>query len=61
MPERAVWPKRCSCGMSWSLQAWLNLPLVGRIDDGFEPVELRNCEMCWSTLAVLISLVDAAI
>jgi hypothetical protein len=51
----AVTFKRCSCcGVEYSLQQWLKLPYVGvmRADPDQESLQLRNCDSCWSTLAV---------
>lgn len=48
--------KGCSCGKSFSLKHWNELPLLGYIetaDDDEKPfrLELRNCSDCGSTMA----------
>lgn len=46
--------KLCACGESYDAAAWATLPLVGRLDDGVEAVESRNCAACQSTLGVIV-------
>jgi CBS domain-containing protein len=45
--------KRCSCGRVYTRDGWMALPLVGFMQgSGREPMELRNCGGCGSTMAV---------
>ncbi len=59
-PAPPSWPKRCSCGRTFTRQEWEGLPLLGLQPPGESPQgqghlwygqELRNCP-CGSTLAV---------
>jgi hypothetical protein len=53
----ASWPKRCSCGRSWTVATWRGLELVGPwIVDEFR-LELRTCT-CGSTITVPLSLLQ---
>jgi hypothetical protein len=51
--------KRCSCGLEYSVDEWRCLPRLGFLDldeddeDG-EPLELRVCSTCHSTMAVAV-------
>jgi len=52
--------KICPCGRSWTLEAWLTLPLVGVMEEGqAERLEMRSCSLCQRTIAVEIESVDA--
>lgn len=53
--------KRCGCGTSYDQVAWDLLPLLGIQEDDVEPLELKNCRACGSTLAVVAppSVVEA--
>ncbi len=52
------WPKKCSCGCVISEEAWEKLHYVGLQkvppDYGMPDMELRNCENCGSTMAVVV-------
>lgn len=48
----------CPCGRSWTLEAWLTLPLVW-IEGQAEKLEMRKCSPCRRTIAVEIESVDA--
>lgn len=46
--------KRCSCGRDFTREQWGKLLYVGPWDDGVDVMELRNCDHCHSTIAVVI-------
>lgn len=50
---REPFSKRCACGRTHNLAAWLALPDRGHQKDDVEDLELRDCP-CGSTLAVLM-------
>lgn len=43
--------RSCGCGLSFTVEEWVLLPLIGEMGDEIETVELRNCH-CGSTLAI---------
>lgn len=52
--------KRCTfCGVGFTAETWAALPFVGRTNDPFEPLELRNCTCQGNgtapTLAIVLS------
>lgn len=50
--------KVCRCGATFDVNAWNALPYVGLQDDGEGGfLELRNCDRCWSTIAVVAKAV----
>lgn len=52
------WPKPCSCGASFTEDAWEQLKYVGVQPSGMDDVpdlELRNCGVCCSTLAIAVA------
>ena len=53
-----VWPKACTCcEKTFTLHAWMGLRLIGiqkGFVDGLPDLELRNCDHCDSTLALVI-------
>jgi hypothetical protein len=52
-------PKRCVCGLSWLIDAWLKLPWIGVMGDDTERFELRHCT-CRSTLSMPMTVVEQA-
>ncbi len=56
-----TWPKSCTCcEKKFSLHAWMtDLKLIGiqkGFVDGLPDLELRNCDHCGSTLALVLLL-----
>jgi hypothetical protein len=49
----ARFPKVCSCGVEYGRRQWCGLELLGRMADEFEEMELRNCCLCGSSLALV--------
>ena len=50
--ERAIWPKSCRCGESWTEAEWAELPSDGRYFAGSEGwLELRTC-VCGARLTM---------
>jgi hypothetical protein len=47
----------CSCGKTYTIEEWRKLPLVGTVDYGEGPLELRNCT-CRSTRTVEIDALN---
>lgn len=50
--------KVCSCGREYTAHGWSSLPLVGTMpgaDD--QPIQLRNCVGCGSTIAIEMCVV----
>lgn len=54
-PRNEAVVKVCGCGESYSLDAWLVLPLCGRMHAGTKTAEIRNCR-CGSSLALTIDV-----
>ena len=60
-PKKAfieTWPKQCACGQSYDEGRWETLRYVGvqhvPAELGLPDLELRNCERCCSTLAIVV-------
>jgi CBS domain-containing protein len=52
--------KRCSCGTVYTREQWSELTLLGAMPDrDGEPVELRTCTACGSTLAMSAALASS--
>ena len=44
--------KKCkACGRVYDAKTWALLSVLGTMDDGVQPLELRNCT-CGNTLAI---------
>lgn len=55
--KEETWPKACSCcGTKITEEAWEKLPYVGvqQGTDDIPDLELRNCDRCNSTLAIVV-------
>ena len=52
------WPKNCACGNVITEEQWENLRYCGvqkvPPDYGLPDMELRNCDRCGSTMAVVV-------
>ena len=52
------WPKKCTCGVNYTEDAWERLAYVGLQkvpeDYGMPDMELRNCSNCGSTMAIVV-------
>lgn len=59
-----TWPKPCTCcAKTFTFHAWTCLRLIGvqkGFVDGLPDLELRNCDVCESTLAMVIVPENAA-
>ena len=59
-PRVNVWPKVCSgCNVNYDKAQWQTLETRGIQQDAQDPLELRNCTACGSTLAVLAQARDS--
>lgn len=59
-PRVNVWPKICSgCRVEYDKAQWQVLEYKGIQQDTPNPLELRNCASCGSTLAVLAQARDS--
>ena len=50
-----VWPKRCACGHVMSHSVWKKLRCLGIQQGPGDPIELRNCPACGSTLGLRLT------
>jgi hypothetical protein len=52
-----VWPKACTCcGAEYGAAAWAALPMLGRIGDDLDAIEMKNCALCGGTMAIAAPL-----